>query len=119
MASEPDRLILSAKERQVLADLEAALQHDAPDLEASLTTGRHRRAPGRGAQLALRRRLAALALPVRLALSLALIVLGLAVMILTFTQWIPVALLGVAIQGVGLWGVLDTLAGWRRRRAKG
>jgi hypothetical protein len=61
MASEPDRLILSARERQVLADLEAALQQDAPDLEASLRSGRHRRMPRHAASLAVKRRLGALA----------------------------------------------------------
>ena len=116
MASEPDRLILSARERQVLADLEAALQQDAPDLEASLTSGRRRRAPRLTAPPAIRRRLGRLSPPVRLALSVVMIVVGLAVTVLTFAFWLPAALLGVVICGLGLWGVVHTFGAWRRRK---
>ena len=120
MASEPDRLILTARERQVLADLEAALHLEAPDLEASLSGDPRRHASRRINLTAARRRLAGLRPAVRLALSAMSLLVGVAVMIASFTRWVPVALLGVALQGVGLWGLVHAAGGrWGRRTAAG
>ena len=126
MASEPDRLSLTPRERQVLAELEAALHRDAPDLEASLTLRRRRgsslRAPFAAALSALHRRLDARLTSAPPAMqfltALALVIAGSALLLLTFATWLPVALAGVAVQAAGIWVALHASLGlWSRRRS--
>jgi hypothetical protein len=116
MASDPDRLILTPKERQVLADLEEALHREAPDLEASLTVGRRRPAPLRALVSALHRRFSSRSAAAELLIAAVLVVAGTAVLLLTFARWLPIGLLGVAIQALGIWAGIDALQSVRARR---